>query len=140
MMITPQAEVMAEQFTGRPMKGNRAPVLSKLEFEGGGNARLAKPGEPMSVNFAAEDPDKDTVEFLTWILDSTAKKTTTVAGPFPNSSPEHVEIKAPKNTGEYLLLVYAKDKKGGASASTIAFKVSDEETGTPATPGEPAQP
>jgi len=134
LMITPQAEVMSEQFTGRPMKGNRAPVLSRLEFEGGGNARLAKPGEPMKVNFAAEDPDKDTVEFLTWILDSTARKTTTVAGPFPNSSPDHVEIKAPETPGEYLLLVYAKDKKGGASASTIAFKATNEDPVPPAQP------
>jgi hypothetical protein len=94
----------------------------------------------MNVHFAAEDPDQDTLEFLTWILDSSARKTTTVAGPFPNASPEHAEIKAPETPGEYLLLVYAKDKNGGASASTIAFKVMDKETETPAAAEEPAQP
>jgi hypothetical protein len=137
MMITPQAEVMIENFTGEPPKGNRAPVLSKLQFEGGGNARLAKPGEPMNIQFAAEDPNGDTVEFVTWILDSTSRRTKTVAGPFSQASPEHATINAPKSPGEYLLLVYAQDNKGGASASTIAFKVpsaEDEPSAAPTTP------
>jgi hypothetical protein len=140
MMITPQAEVMIEHFTGEPPNENRAPVLSKLQFEGGGNARLAKPGEPMKVEFAADDPNGDTVEFLTWILDSTARRTTTVAGPFPQASPMDAIIKAPEKPGEYLLLVYAKDKKGGASASTIAFKVADPVNETSASSDATAKP
>jgi hypothetical protein len=123
LMMTPQADTMAEHFTGQPLKGNRAPVLSKLEFEGGTNFRYANPEEPMSINFAANDPNGDPVEFVTWILDSTQRKTTRIAGPFAQASAGHAVIPAPKNHGEYLLMVYAKDKKGGASASTIAFKV-----------------
>lgn len=124
-LMTPQAEVMSEHFTGKPPEGNRAPVLSKLEFEGGASSRLARPGESMRVSVAAEDPDRDEVDFVAWILDSTKRKTTTVAGPSVHSAAEPAMIKAPETPGEYLLLVYAKDGKGGASASTIAFKVPD---------------
>jgi len=133
MLTTPQADVMTEHFTGQPIKGNRAPVLSKLEFEEGRTSRLAKPGETMTVKFAAEDSDNDPVEFVTWILDSSSRKTKGVAGPFPQASPEHALIKAPETPGEYLLMVYAMDNEGGASASTIAFKVPDPDV-------EPAQP
>jgi len=137
-LMTPQAEVMIEHFTGKPPEGNRAPVLSKLEFEGAAPSRLAKPGEPMRVSLAAEDPDRDKVEFVAWILDSTKRKTTTVAGPFVHAAAEQAMIKAPEVPGEYLLLVYAKDGKGGASASTIAFKVPDEADGPTGTTGETA--
>jgi hypothetical protein len=132
LMMTPQADVMTEHFTGQPIKGNRAPVLSKLEFEGGANARLAKPGEAMPVRFAAEDTNGNKIKFVSWILEAKARRTTSVAGPFPQASPEHAVIKAPTTPGEYLLMVYAKDDKGGASASTIAFKVTAEDA--PATP------
>ncbi|MDX6765293.1 MAG: hypothetical protein SFU85_00720 [Candidatus Methylacidiphilales bacterium] len=131
LMMTPQADVMTEHFTGRPPKGNRAPVLSKLEFEGGTNYRFANPGEPMNVTFSAQDPDGDTITFVTWILDSTERRTTRVAGPFPQASPGHAVIPAPSVNGEYLLMVYAIDQKGGASASTIAFKVPTPVVETP---------
>ncbi len=139
MLITPQAEVMIENFTGHPPKGNRAPVVSKLEFEGGASSRLAKPGEPMNVQFAAEDANGDPVEFVTWILDAKARKTTTVEGPFPQASAEHAVIKAPETPGEYLLMVYAIDHKGGGSASTLPFKVPDPVVETPSTPIEALQ-
>jgi hypothetical protein len=122
-MMTPQADVMIEHFKGEPIKGNRAPAISKLEFEGGAKSRLANPGEPITVQFAAEDSNGDTLEFVTWILEAKAKKTTTVGGPFPQASPGHVEISAPKEPGEYLVMVYAMDKKGGASATVLPFKV-----------------
>ncbi len=140
LLMTPQAEVMAEKFTGGELKGNRAPVLSTLEFAGAGRSRLAKPGEAMDVWFAADDDNGDPVEFVTWILDSTVRKTTTVAGPFAQASSEHAIISAPETPGEYLLMVYAMDKKGGASASTLPFKVSGDENEAPATSIEPAQP
>jgi len=127
LMLTPQAEVMIENFTGKP-PANRAPVLTKLEFEGGLSSRLAAPGEPMNVRFEAQDPNDDPIEFVTWILDAKARPTNAVAGPFPQASGEHALIKAPKKPGEYLLMVYAKDQKGGASATTLAFKVPDPAT------------
>lgn len=123
VMITPQAEVMQEHFTGKPLKGNRAPVLSKLEFEGGAKSRLAKPGEPLRVAVAADDPNRDPVEFVTWILDSTARKTKRIGEPFRSKAQSSLTIPAPTVPGEYLLLVYAQDNKGGASASSLAFKV-----------------
>lgn len=138
MLMTPQAEVMIENFTGKPPEGNRAPVLSKLEFDGGSNARLAKPGEPMTIRFAAQDANGDAVEFVTWILDAKARRVKSVAGPFAQTSPEHAVINAPTTLGEYLLMVYAKDNKGGASATTIAFKVTTE--GAPVPPAPPATP
>lgn len=133
LLVTPQAEVMIEHFTGKPVEGNRAPVISKLEFEGGAGSRTAEPGEPMNVQFAAEDADGDTVEFVTWILDSTARRTTIVEGPFPQTSAESAVIKAPETPGEYTLMVYAKDNKGGASATILPFKVPAGETGEPVT-------
>jgi len=131
LMITPQAEVLIENFTGRPLVGNRAPVLSKLEFDGGRPSLLAKPGEVMTVRFEAHDPNADRIEFVTWILAAQARPTTSVDGPFAQASSSHAVIKAPLNPGEYLLMVYAKDNKGGASASTLPFKVPapDETTG-----------
>ena len=123
LLITPQADVITEHFTGQPIKKNRAPVLSKLEFEGGARSRLAKPGEAMSVRFAAEDANGDKLEFVTWILEAKARKTKTLAGPFPEASSGHAIITAPPSPGEYLLLIYAKDNQGGASASTLPFKV-----------------
>ena len=134
LLFTPQAEVMTEHFTGHPIVGNRAPVLSKLEFEGGANSLVAAPGEPMSIDFAAEDPDGDTVEFITWILEAKSRKTTTVAGPFPELSEDQATINAPVTPGEYLLMVYAIDNKGGGSASTLAFKVPEPEAVSPAAP------
>jgi len=140
LMITPRAEVMIENFTGQPPAGNRAPVLTRLEFHGGLDAIVAAPGEPMNVLFEAEDLNDDTVEFVTWILDAKARPTKAVAGPFPQASPEHAVINAPEAPGEYLFMVYAKDNKGGASASTIAFKVPDPNVETPSTTIEGAQP
>jgi len=128
LLMTPQADAMAAHFAGGPIKGNRAPVVSKLEFDGGGKSLLAKPGEPMTVRFAAEDADGDTAEFFSWILDAKAKKTTTVAGPFPQTSPGHAVIKAPETPGEYLVMIYAKDGKGGASATVLPFKVPEPAT------------
>lgn len=133
LLMTPQAEVMTEHFTGKPLEGNRAPVVSKLEFADGASSRLAQPGEVMNVEFAAEDANGDTVEFVTWILDSTARRTTSVAGPFSQTSPDHAMITTPETPGEYLLMVYAKDNKGGASASVLPFKVADEEAEAPTT-------
>ena len=77
---------MVEHFTGKPIQGNRAPVLSKLEFEGGARSRLAKPGEAMTLNLAAEDSNGDKVDFVTWILKSKVRKTTAASGPVVQST------------------------------------------------------
>jgi hypothetical protein len=122
-LTTPQADVMTEAFTGRPILGNRAPILTKLEFEGGANARLARPGEAMPLNLAAEDSNKDPVEFVTWILQAKVRKVTAVAGPLTQPSGENAVVNAPATPGEYLVMVYALDNKGGASASVLNFKV-----------------
>lgn len=139
LMMTPQAEVMAERFTGKPPKGNRAPVLAKLEFKGGQSSHLAKPGESMPLRFAATDANGDRVKFVTWILDSSARKTKTVAGPFHHASGEDAAVVAPDAPGEYLIMVYAMDNKGGASASTLAFKVPAPDAESPAAVADPMQ-
>lgn len=139
-LMTPQADVMIEHFTGKPIKGNRAPALSKLEFEGGGGSLVAEPGQPMTVKFAAEDSNGDTIEFVSWILKAKAKKTTVVEGPFPQTSPEHAVIKAPETPGEYLVMVYTHDNKGGTSASVLPFKVTESGGEGPASNSEAAGP
>jgi Glycosyl hydrolases family 2, TIM barrel domain len=131
LLITPQAEVMQEHFIGKPPRGNRAPVISKLEFEGAGASRLAKPGELMRVAIAAEDPNRDSIEYVTWILDSTSRKTKRIGEATRYKAQSTLSVPAPTIPGEYLLLVYAQDKKGGASASTLAFKVPAPLTDTP---------
>jgi hypothetical protein len=125
MYRTPQAEIMIEHFTGKPIEGNRAPMLKAVAFEGGAGARLVKPGELMRIEFAADDADGDEVQFVTWILDASSKFTKSVAGPLAQASASHAIIKAPETPGEFRLMVYAVDNRGGASASTLAFKVSD---------------
>ena len=136
LMITPQAEVMQEHFTGKPPKGNRAPVLSKVEFAGGLKSRLATPGEALNVELAAEDPNGDQIEFVTWILDSTSRKTKRIGEPFRHQTQGVVQIPAPQTPGEYLLLVYAQDNKGGASASSLAFKIPAPDSAAPTLPAD----
>lgn len=135
LLMTPQADVMIENFTGQPVKGNRAPAVSKLEFGTGAKSLVAKPGESMTVQFAAEDADGNDVEFVTWILKAKAKRTTTVAGPFAQASPGHAVIAAPEAPGEYLVMVYAKDNEGGASATVLPFMVPDPAIATPSPSG-----
>ena len=139
-LMTPQADAMIEHFTGRPNPGNRAPVLTKLEFEGGGNQKTVQPGEDMTVRFAADDSNGDAIEFVSWILQAKAKKTTVVAGPFAQASPDHAVFKAPAKPGEYLVMIYTHDNKGGTSASVLPFKVPDPLAETPSQTAKGAQP
>ena len=101
-------------------------MLSKLEFDGGVRSRVVKPREPVTLRFAAEDANHDKVVFVTWILEAKARKAKALAGPFPQASPGHAVITAPKVPGEYLFMVYARDNRGAASASTLPFKVSGD--------------
>jgi hypothetical protein len=139
LLRTPQADVMTEHFTGKPIAGNRAPVLTKLEFDGGAISRLAQPGESMPLNLAAEDSNGDKVEFVTWIVKAKVKKVTNVAGPFTHTSGEDAVVKAPTIPGEYLVMVYANDNKGGTSASVLNFKVPEPVAETPAAPAAAAK-
>jgi hypothetical protein len=132
LLTTPQADVMTEHFTGKPIKGNRAPVLSKLEFDGGAKSRLAQPGEAMPLDLAADDSNGDAVEFVTWILKAKTRKVTKVDGPFPQPSGQNAVVNAPATPGEYLVMVYAFDARGGASASVLNFKVPEASDQAPA--------
>lgn len=127
LLVTPQAEVVAERCGGKPPAGNRAPVLSRLEFSEGKRSTTARPGGILHVNFSAEDPNGDEVSFVSWILDSKPLSPRRVSGPFEQASPNHADIPAPGKPGEYLLMVYALDDKGGGSASTLPFKVPSAE-------------
>lgn len=136
LLTTPQADVMTEHFTGRPIQGNRAPVLSKLEFADGTKSRLAAPGESMPLHLAAEDSNADEIVFVTWILQAKTRKVTTVSGPTTQPSGSRAAVVAPAAPGEYLILVYALDYQGGASGSVLPFKVPDP--GAEATAPSPA--
>jgi hypothetical protein len=126
-LMTPQADAMVEHFRGRMITGNRAPILTKLEFDGGANQKAAQPGEALTVRFAAEDSNGDPIEFVPWILQAGTKKTTVVAGPFAQNSPDHAVLIAPNTPGAYLVMVYAKDGRGGASATVLPFQVPSPE-------------
>jgi hypothetical protein len=140
MLMTPQADAMVEHFTGQPVRGNRAPALSKLEFEGGARSRSAQPGEKMPLDLAAGDADGDRVDFVTWILKSKVRKTTSVAGPLRQPSGEEAVVEAPQAPGEYLVMVYAIDNKGGGSASVLPFQVVDPAAEPPPPPAKGEQP
>ncbi len=140
LLRTPQADAMTEHFTGQTMVGNRAPVLSKLEFAGGAKSRAAAPGEALSMNFAADDSNGDMVEFVTWILRSKARKVTNIAGPFKHASGENAVVNAPETPGEYLVMVYANDNKGGTSASVLPFQVLESSGEGSASKSESARP
>jgi hypothetical protein len=122
-LMTPQADAMVEHFTGKPIQGNRAPVLSKLEFVGAAKSKQVGPGEAMTLSLAAEDSNGDKVDFVTWILKSKVSKTTVVSGPVTHAAGENVVVSAPEDPGDYLVMVYAIDHKGGGSASVLPFKV-----------------
>jgi hypothetical protein len=128
MYRTPQSDVLVEHFTAQPLKGNRAPIQTNLQFERGAASRFALPGELMRVEFAAKDADGDALQFVTWILDGTTRSTKTVAGPFPQTAADYAMIPAPEKPGVYRLMVYVIDGKGGASASSLAFKVPEPRT------------
>lgn len=136
LLWTPQADVMTEHFTGRPITGNRAPVLSRIEFADGAKSRTALPGETLPIHLAAEDADGDRVTFVTWILQAKTRKVTPLAGPFPQTSGDNAVAVAPASPGEYLVIAYALDGKGGASASVLPFKVltAEEQAISAATP------
>ncbi len=123
LLWTPQADLMTEHFTRRPITGNRAPVLSRIEFAAGAKSRTALPGETLPLHLAAEDADGDRVTFVTWILQAKTRKVTPLAGPFPQTSGDNAITVAPASPGEYLVMAYALDGHGGASASVLPFKV-----------------
>lgn len=134
-LFTPQADAMIEHFTGHPRQGNRAPALSKLAFDGGGGSRQAQPGEAMPLQLAAEDADGDKVDFVTWVLESKARKAKFIAGPVSQPSGEEAVVTAPQTPGEYVVLVYAIDNKGGASAGILPIKVPSKDEEPAATGG-----
>lgn len=109
MLLTPQADVMTRNFTGRPPAGNQAPVLSLIPFENGATSTVVKPGELITVRLAADDADGDTINFTSYILQAKARKTKVMEGPFPHGTSGIAAINAPQKPGEFLLLAYARD-------------------------------
>ena len=138
--LTPQAEVMIEHFTGKPITGNRAPVITQVAFPDPADPakltphRLAKPGEQLPVKVSADDPNGDPVEYVVWIVDSTKPLRPVVAGPYNYTSADAVVVTAPEKFGEYFGLIVARDNKGGGSISNVVFKVPDPTAADPYAP------
>ncbi|MEM1184195.1 MAG: hypothetical protein AAGI53_04245 [Planctomycetota bacterium] len=123
MLVTPQAEAMIERFSGRPIGGNRAPVLTSLKYEAGTPALTVSAGERFGVTLDATDADGDRVTYAGWVLDSKPNRAKAVSGPFDSRESNAVQIEAPSKAGEYLVMIYALDGNGGASASTLPLRV-----------------
>ncbi|MEM7756207.1 MAG: hypothetical protein AAF297_11290, partial [Planctomycetota bacterium] len=119
LLMTPQAEVVVERFASSAALENRAPVLTTIETADGARSLTAAPGEPLQIRLAATDADADQVTLQCWILDSKPNRAKTIAGPFSAAPNGLATFKAPETTGEYLIMAYALDGNGGASASTI---------------------
>ena len=122
LLITPRAEHLAERFTGKPFSGNRAPLLTQLAFSNGEKFSTAKSGKNIRLRVKSDDPDGDDVFYKAWFLDTETRKPAVVSGPheFKGSSGK---LKAPSEPGSYLIMVYALDGNGGASASTLPLLV-----------------
>ena len=123
LLMTPRAEWMVEHFTQQPFRGNRAPVLTKLETADGQRWASAEPGDRIRVRLAATDPDGDGVRYACWVLDSKPGRPKAVSGPFEFDAVETVDLPAPAKPGEYLVMAYALDGRGGGSASTLPLLV-----------------
>jgi hypothetical protein len=116
--MTPRAEHLVERFTGKPFPGNRAPLLTKLEFDDENKSAVSKAGKKITVRVDSEDPDGDAVFYKAWFLNTETRKTSVVSGPqeFKGSTGK---LTTPSTAGSYLIMVYALDGNGGASASTL---------------------
>lgn len=123
LLITPQAELMVEHFKGEDWSGNRAPIITRIEPASGARDITAAPDERVSIRLAATDPDGDRITFRCWILDSKPSQPRTVAGPFESTSAGLSRFAAPGKSGDYLIMAYALDGRGGGSASTIPLAV-----------------
>ncbi len=123
LWMTPSGEYMVEHFTGKPFPGNRAPILTKLETTDGAKWLSTTPGAEISLTLAATDPDADTVTYRAWILDSKPARARAVAGPYEVDASGDARFPAPEKPGEYLIMTYAIDHNGGASASTLPLLV-----------------
>jgi hypothetical protein len=122
LLMTPRAEHMAERFTGKPFPGNRAPLLTRLESNDGKKFAVSKAGQEIRVTVGSEDPDGDAVFYKAWFLDTKTRHPEVKSGPheFKDSK---VTLTAPSSPGSYLIMVYALDGNGGASASTLPLLV-----------------
>ena len=123
LLMTPQAEVVAEHFTGRPFEGNRAPVLNAVAFADDKRDLTTTPGGPVTVDLGSTDADGDETRYTIWVLDSKPNRPKAVSGPFEASADGTVTFKAPNKAGEYLVMAYVFDDNGGASASTLPLRV-----------------
>lgn len=123
LYMTPRGEYMIEHFTGKPFPGNRAPILTKLETVDGAKSLSTTPGAEIGLSLAATDPDADAVTYRVWILDSKPARGRTIAGPYEVDASGDARFSAPNEPGQYLIMTYAIDQNGGASASTLPLQI-----------------
>lgn len=122
LMLTPQAEVLIERFTGKPVEGNRAPVITAMSFDDGAPSLVVSPDEPVQIHTSATDADADAIRFAAWVLDSKPARARPIMGPFESADPVFT-INAPGKAGDYLVMIYAIDDHGGGSATTLPLAV-----------------
>ena len=123
LMMTPQAEVLVERFATVDLLDNRAPVLSAVETADGARWLEAERAASVNVRLAATDADGDQVRLRCWVLDSKPNRARVASGPFEADGEGRVRFPAPEAPGEYLIMAYAIDGNGGASASMIPLLV-----------------
>ena len=121
-LMTPRAEHMVERFTGKSYSDNRAPLLTQLEFKGGKKAEVSKAGRDVRLILDSEDPDGDAVFYKAWFLNTKTRRPKVASGPHEFKGSK-ARLAAPAAPGSYLLMVYALDGNGGASASTLPLLV-----------------
>lgn len=123
LLMTPQAEAMIAHFGRGDVLENHAPVLTVIEASDGERWLAGGPGATASVRLAATDQDGDTVTLRCWVLDPKSGRSKIVAGPFDASVDGLAQLALPEKAGEYLVIAYALDGRGGASASCIPLAV-----------------
>lgn len=123
LLMTPQAEAMVEHFTGKPFPGNRAPFLTAAGFAGGERSATAAPSAAVTLQLAGEDPEGDPVRLVCWVLGNKSARYANVAGPYEADASGRCDVPAPSVEGDYLIMAYAMDGRGGGSASTLPLAV-----------------
>jgi hypothetical protein len=131
-LLCPAVDVMGFNWSGE-WPANRAPVVSGMRLNGrDAHADLSlSPGEPISAEVDASDPDAERLVFV-WELMKEPKmlsvggahepRPPTVGIPFRSEAPA-LMLKAPAEPGAYRLFVYVMDGSQRVGTVNIPFRV-----------------
>lgn len=121
------SDTLSELWTGKP-PANRVPVISNFAFKG---ADRGKPGETLTVELTANDPESDTMK-AEWVLLRETNQYETggdhmatpeqLASAVHNPSLTGATITLPQQPGVYRIYIYLRDGKGGGATASMPLQ------------------